>query len=252
MKQVIASSALLLLTGTILGQVNTSPGTAAPYFWGQKATSSINGATPTQFWFFLIGQTGRSYCVEAGNYEGIFGDRFVDSELNVFLADQVTLIAHNDNAAEEPLGYVNSRACWIQPSNPFAYVKLSPHSSLVPSSLVTVRFIETTLFCPWFFVAGDYNAFSLIRNTTGTPLAGVVVTWRGLNGVVAGTTTVAIPADGTVILNARDFVNPGVFSNGSVEIAHPGSPEQLQGSTTTLSGTTGLGFDAQFTQRKTW
>ena len=92
----------------------------------------------------------------------------------------------------------------------------------------------------------------MIRNTSVTPLPGVVITWRGLTGAQAGTTTVAIPANGTVILNARDFVNPALFSNGSIEIAHPGSPEQIQASTTTLSGTTGLGFDAVFGQRKAW
>jgi len=53
-------------------------------------------------------------------------------------------------------------------------------------------------------------------------------------------------------LNARDFVNPAVFSNGTIEVAHTGSLGQLTGSTTTLSATTGLGFDAQFAARSPW
>jgi hypothetical protein len=94
--------------------------------------------------------------------------------------------------------------------------------------------------------------FTLIRNTSSSALAGVVVTWRDLAGIVGGTTTVTVPTNGTVILNARNFVDPGLFSNGSVEIAHTGSPQQLTASTTTLSGTTGLSFDAPFTQRQPW
>jgi hypothetical protein len=32
-----------------------------------------------------------------------------------------------------------------------------------------------------------------------------------------------------------DFVDPIVFSNGTIEIAYPGAPDQLKGSTITLS-----------------
>jgi len=73
-----------------------------------------------------------------------------------------------------------------------------------------------------------------------------------LNGNVAGTTTVSIPSHGGVVVNAATFVNPLTFSNGTIEIAYPGAPDQVVGSTTTLSGTTGLGFDAQFSQRRPW
>ena len=58
----------------------------------------------------------------------------------------------------------------------------------VPAQNIELRFVETTLFCPWFFVAGDYNAFSLIRNNSNTALNSVLVTWYGLNGTVAGST----------------------------------------------------------------
>ncbi len=131
------------------------------------------------------------------------------------------------------------------------YIRLTPFSATTATQIVTLRVVETTLFCPWFFVAGDYNAFSLLRNTANSSRS-ITVTWRGLSGASAGTTTVTVPANGTVILNARDFVNPATFSNGSVEVAHAGSPEQIVGSTTTLSGTTGLGFDAMFEQRRPW
>lgn len=257
MKRFLVACALALFARVVPSQTNTTAATAADYFWGQKASSRIDLATPTQFWFALAARQGRGYCVEAGNFvgdSGAVGDKFADPELTVYQADHVTVIASNDDATQEPFGRFLSRACWVHnlPSQE-VLVKLFPNpASFVPSSAITLRFVETTLFCNWFFIAGDYNAFSLIRNTADTPLPAVVVTWRGLNGAVAGTTTVALPANATVIVNARDFVNPAVFSNGSVEIAHPGSPEQIWASTTTLSGTTGLGFDAPFGQRKPW
>ncbi|MEO8431539.1 MAG: hypothetical protein ABI592_08520 [Acidobacteriota bacterium] len=253
MKRFLVSSVLLSAAALLPAQTNTSAANAADYGWGHKATTVVSGATSSQYWFVLRAIPGRCYCVETANFEGSYGDKNVDTIIDVYRQDQTTLITENDDTLEEPPSFFFSRACWIH-NFPIEniYVRVSPNAPTVPTSAIQVRFVETTLFCPWFFIAGDYNAFSLIRNTSITDLPGVVVTWRGLNGAVAGSTTVTVPANGTVVLNARTFVNPALFSNGSVEIAHAGSPEQLQGSTTTLSGTTGLGFDAQFTQRKAW
>ncbi len=254
MKRFLGFAAGFLLVGTVLAQpANVSVATAANSQWGQHLITRADGtATPFQFWFRVQTVAGRSYCVDTGNMEGEqYGDQSADTVLDVFQADGTTLIVHNDDLTNEPLAFHYSRACWI-PSvaqEGTTYVKLTP-AGVTTVADVTIRFAETTLYCPWFFVAGDYNAFSLIRNTSNTTLNGVVVTWRGLNGTAAGTTTVSIPANGTAVLNARDFVNPVTFPNGSIEIAHTGSLDQLGGSTTTLSGTTGLGFDALFTQRK--
>ena len=251
MKRLLVSSALVLLAGSALAQTNTTSATAASFFWGQKATSFMNGTTPTQFWFLLDAEQGRSYCVEAGNFEGAYGDKNPDTQLIVYHNDGVTSITGNDDAVEEPRGHFLSRACWIQTApSELVKAKLFPRDSTITA--LTLRFVDTTLFCNWFFIAGDYNAFSLIRNTAKFPMAPVVVTWRGLDGAVLATKQIFLLPNGTAILNARDFVDPGVASNGSIEIAHGGSPEQIQASTTTLSGTTGLSFDAVFGQRKTW
>ena len=250
MKRLLIWTACSLFASAILAQ-NTTSATAAGVAWGQKIISVIDGGSSSQRWYRLNIVAGRSYCTETGNLDNtVQAQQGADTELHVFRFDGTTEIVGDDDTGQEPENFFLSRACWIQPvsSNP-VFVKVIPHNASAVAT-VMVRFVETTLYCPWFFVAGDYNAFSLIRNTTTTTLSGVVVTWRGLNGAVAGTTTIAIPANGTVILNARDFINPLVFSNGSVEIAHTGSPEELTASTTTLSGTTGLGFDALFTQRK--
>jgi hypothetical protein len=245
--------AALVVAGRGFAQNNTTPALAANVQWGQKAFTLENG-TNSQAWWDVTVVAGRSYCVETGNLETgpVFGDRSADTVLNVFREDTTTVLVHNDDIDfTEPRAPALSRACWIPSVTEDNFVQLTPFNGTT-ASYVEVRFVETTLFCPWFFIAGDYNAFSLIKNTSFTNLNGVVVSWWGLNGTLAASTTVNIPANGTIVVNARDFVNPATFSNGSISIAHTGSPQQLVGSTTTLSGTTGLGFDAVFTQRQPW
>ena len=253
MKRLLVSVAgLFLVAGFSAAQVNTTSAAAADFAWGQNLISNDNGTT-SQFWWQGVVQPGRSYCVESGQVaaNGQPG-LFVNTILTIFGNDATTVITTNDEGNNnEPKVHGFSKACWIATLSDINFIKVTP-ASATNSSLISLRFVETTMFCPWFFIAGDYNAFSLIRNTSVSTLSGVVVTWYGLNGTQAGTTTVSIPGNGTVILNARDFVNPATFSNGSVVITHTGSPQQLTASTTTLSGTTGLGFDALFVQREQW
>jgi hypothetical protein len=45
---------------------------------------------------------------------------------------------------------------------------------------------------------------------------------------------------------------PKEFINGTVEIAHDGSPDALIGQMTSLSALTGLGFDAKMFSRVPW
>lgn len=231
-------------------QANTTITTAASLAWGQKVTTSMGTG---QRWYYVVTTAGRSYCLETGNVEHMAeAEADEDTVLTAYDSEGSAVIAFNDDTVTEPLVGSYSRLCYV-PSVLQAgvnFIKVEPKIGVL-TQLVTLRAVETTLFCPWFFIAGDYNAFSLLRNTSDLPLT-VYVTWRGLSGAIAGTTSVSVPANGTSILNARTFVNPGAFSNGSVEVAHAGSPQQIMGSTTTLSGTTGLGFDAMFEQRKPW
>jgi hypothetical protein len=198
---------------------------------------------------------GRSYCVEAGNSEAPYAEKFFAVGLFVYAGNQVTELANAGNDVQtEPLARGLARACWIPTLSEENFIDLTPVplGGPIVSSIVALRFVETTLFCPWFFIAGDYNAFTLIRNTTNTVAQGVVVTWRDPIGAQVGTTTVSIHPNGTLILNARDFVNPAIASNGSVEIAHRGALDELKGSTTTISGSSGLSFDALFERRTPW
>jgi hypothetical protein len=62
----------------------------------------------------------------------------------------------------------------------------------------------------------------------------------------------SIPGHGNLALNARTYFSHPTAKSGSVQVAHDGSPQAIVGSTTTLSGTTGVGFDAPFMQRQPW
>jgi hypothetical protein len=253
-KSLLAASVCFFAVGLCPGQtpiLNDTPGRAATMAMGQKVTVKVDNATGVLSWYLAAVVPGRSYCAEIGATESpLIAEQHPFVNLSVFRADAVTIVAGDTITVDEPKAVTFARTCWIQPAvgGFFAFLKLEPADG---TSFVTLRLVETTLYCPWFFVSGDYNAFSLIRNTTAQTQTATVV-WRGLNGSVAGTTTFPISPNGTAIVNARDFVNPALFSNGSVEIAHEGSPQALVGSTTTLSGTTGLGFDAKFEQRKPW
>ena len=190
--------AFAVLTSPVLhAQINTSFGSGANLAIGRTALSRI-GPGSTAFWFRVATVGGRSYCAETSNQDGVNGytDALADTYIDVFDNNGTTLLASNDDTNEEPFNLVFSRACWI-PTLPGARtngVRLTPlFSNLVTPSSVQLRVVETTLFCPWFFIAGDYNAFSLLRNASGTALNGIVVTWRGLGGAVAGTTTVPVP-----------------------------------------------------------
>jgi hypothetical protein len=211
-------------------------------------TVTFNFNTEEKWYAFKL-RAGRSYCAEVttGNQELNLTDPIVA----VFQADGTSIIASNDDTSTEPDSVDQSRACFVLPSagSELTYVRVT---HLVNATRAhQMRLVETTMFCNWFFIAGDYNAFTLIRNTTDSTVT-AIVKWRDGTGAIVGTTIVAIPGNGNLALNANTFVNQATTSTGSIEIAHNGSEEALTASTTTLSPTTGIGFDAGFERRRPW
>ena len=108
---------------------------------------------------------------------------------------------------------------------------------------------ETTLFSPWFFrdPTNGYDGFVEIRNNHGGAVDGIVVTAFNSNGTVAGSTGVAMPGNGTALVQVSTLGAATGF--GSVRIATPHRPGTIIANLTTLSGVTGLSFDAPFTRR---
>jgi len=120
----------------------------------------------------------------------------------------------------------------------------------VPTSYSCATIIqETTLFSPWFFrdPANGYDGFVEIRNNHSATVTGIVVTAFNSNGSAAGSTTLAIPGNGTALVQVSGLSAATGF--GSVRIASPQRPGTIIANLTTLSGVTGLSFDASFTRR---
>src|SRR5262249_5567779 len=140
-----------------------------------------------------------------------------DPYVTVYQSDALTWVAYNDNIVTEPSAYLQSRACFIWPNvGTYGFIRVTQNSNF--ANTYDVGLIETTMFCPWFFIGGDYNAFSLIRNTTDSTVNAQIV-WRDSTGAIAGWTNLAIAGNGNVALNARTYVNPAATSSGSVELA---------------------------------
>jgi hypothetical protein len=111
-----------------------------------------------------------------------------------------------------------------------------------------IRVEETTLFSNWFFVGGDYSAFTLIRNTTASPVAFTIL-WRNSAGTIVASQLGLLAPNGSLYKNGRDFSGVLAAGSGTVEIIHNGTPDAIVASTTTLSTTTGLSFDSPFVRR---
>jgi hypothetical protein len=104
---------------------------------------------------------------------------------------------------------------------------------------------DTTLFSNWFFLGGDYSAFTLVRNTTSSAV-NYKISWRNAGGAIVASTTGAVAANGSVAVNGGAFAAAVAAVSGTVEITHDAPVGGLVASTTVLSGTTGLSFDAPF------
>jgi hypothetical protein len=228
---------------------NTTSGTAVRLTIGQIPVYFNLVDNAAQKWYDIQPRPGRSYCVGMTSAE--FETNQGDSVLTVLRSDGTTVVTSNDDIFTEPDADLQSRTCFIWPAaaGNQGFIKATQLTNAI--RYYHLRIVETTMFCPWFFIAGDYNAFTLIRNTTDTSVS-ATVNWRNSAGAIVGTTNVAIPANGDLALNAATFFSGATTANGSVEIVHDASEQALVASTTTLSATTGLGFDAMFEQRKPW
>jgi hypothetical protein len=244
----MSSAVLVLLPATVHAQ-NTSFGSAVHLLVGQSPVRvTLPTATPVRFYdAVVVGQ--RSYCAEASGSENEINP--TDPTLTVYAADQTTTLGSDTGTTVEPKGLTASRVCFIAPASGLIYIRIQPESGFEDREY-TLRIVETTLYTNWFFVGDDYSSFTLIRNTTNTPVS-YKIFWRNLAGGGLGVPQLgSIPANGVAALDARAISQAIAAISGSVEIAHTGSPEALIGTQTTLSGGTGLSFDTLFFQRRAW
>jgi hypothetical protein len=252
----LAMSLLVLTPALAAAQATTSGLAVNGSFPGQDHDVFIDDGTNTEKWFRYDLRGGRSYCVEvgAGRTQSSDSDEGGSGDLTVFASNATTVIVSNSATGQEPDAFQGSRGCFLMTgtvgSQETAYVRVTDGAA--GTYTYRMRLVETSLWASWFFIGGDYNAFTLLRNTT-TASVSYTMTWRNPAGTVVGTTSGTVPANGGIGINARTFIaNPVTNFNGTVEVYHTASPEGLVGQVTSLSSTTGLGFDSTLFQRKTW
>jgi hypothetical protein len=264
----LAAAVVLLCAGTAQAQNNTAPN-AAPVLVGQGWMNvNMDAGTNTQRWYRYGVVAGRSYCVEGASEDTptqpLSGAN--DGMTSVFRADGTTLVGTGDEMGE-PGGtgttvLTPGRVCYVAPATEVNFAKLGNFNFLGTVKSYRWRIVETTLFCPWFFSGGGFDAFVLIRNTTGGAV-NATVTLRSIAGAVLGTQTGTVPANGSynLLVSAASPTGFGLASaSGNVEIAFAdstpggpnGSPGTLIANLTSLSFGQGVSFDTPFGPRADW
>jgi hypothetical protein len=241
----MVSPAVFAQNTTYANRIALGVGVPAGFYLGP-------GVADAWYWWYPV--AGRSYCVESAVNPAYTNQYSNDTVLYVYRADGTTLIGSNDDGSGEPTLGRGSRVCWVADSDAQVTVDLKQYGGApAQNRYYSVRIVETTLWSSWYFVGGDYNSFLLMRNTTGSTVH-FVATWRNAAGTVVGTSgTLTVPAHGGVGINAKTYITDPVTNyNGTIDIAMDGSPDALVGQMTSLSSTTGLGFDAPLFQRKPW
>jgi hypothetical protein len=253
----VAALTILAAPGMALADNTTS---ASPYSLmvnGPAAEATVSNTSPgtTNRWY-IVGnlQPHRSYCVhtQAGNLDTSPTAGGTNTMVTIFNSDATTVFATNDDTSNtEPPGWALSRVCIAMGDYPEQiFIRVSAAAAGTAFN-VRVQMVETTLFSNWFFVGSDYITYTLIRNTTNFPLA-YGIRWRNAAGTVLQNDSGILPANGSIAVNARSY--PAVVTGiaGTVDIIHLGPPDALVASSTVISTTTGLSFDAPFMTRKTW
>ena len=233
---------------------NLTRASAHWYLVGGAPAEAFLSSTATERWYQFMVHPGRSYCVETQG-----GVHFDTSSTAGNIATRVEvynsnvppgLVVGGNDSGFEPYAGALSRGCWIASAVETLYVVVKRASETGQFNF-RVRIVESTLYSNWFFTGGDYGAYTLVRNTTSSWVS-YVITWRNASGVVVATVSGVLVANGNTYVNAAELPGALAAQTGSVEIAFESSPSALVASTTVLSSTTGLSFDAPFSQRPTW
>jgi hypothetical protein len=243
---VVAWMLAMVVPAVCRAQASTAGNAVRDIHVGQSVQLYLSDAE-TEKWYRYYLQNGRSYCAEVGSYE--YSNTQSDPVVTVYRSDSTTAIGNNDDAFGEPYSSRGSRVCFVSPETNWIFVKVTDLPA--GTNYYTLRLVETTIWSSWFFVGGDYNSFVLLRNTTSQNV-NYTMTWRNPAGAIVGSTSGTVSPNAAIVLNTRAYVTNPAEVNGSVDVAHNGSPQALGGQVTTLSATTGLNFDSAFFQRQTW
>jgi hypothetical protein len=250
---IVVAAAFVLLPSVVSAQ-NTTAATAQTIMIGQPPMDFYLSDATTDRWFEFQGRAGRSYCVELVMRHDEMDPSAGAPNLYVYRDLGTNLIGSNINGAtQEPDAWELARYCFIAPSTlgQRGAIKVNDNAAGI-TLYYEMRMVETTLWASWFFVGGDYNSFLLLRNTTDSAM-NYTVKWRSPSGTEVGSAAGPVLANSALGINAKTFIaDPVTNFNGTVEISYDGAPGALVGQVTSLSATTGLGYDSMLFQRNPW
>jgi hypothetical protein len=264
---------LVMIPLNASAQSNTTSAGAVPYKVGQGWVNVPIDAGNLQRWYSYQVVLGRSYCVEGVTEvtPGVTNNNY-DGNTLVFRSDGTTIIAAEDDYLQEPGNtvFVNpGRVCYIADEDSVHFARLSNNALGTATRSYRWRVEDTTLFCPWFFSGGGFEAFVLIRNTTNSAVK-ATVSLRNTAGAIVGTQTGVVPANGSFNLQVSAAPPNGfgiAVANGSVEIAYganqpfavtfnsgwaAGAPGAIVANVTSLSFGQGVSFDTPASPRQDW
>ncbi len=245
---------ILAVPGMDWADNTTSAGAYSLMVNGPAAEATVSATTNR---WYIVGelQPHRSYCAQTqggANFDTSATAGSTNTILAIFYGDATTLkVVNDDSSLSEPPGWALSRACFATGDAPEQL--LIRVSAAAPNTSFNVRvgMVETTLFSNWFFVGSDYISYTLIRNTNNFSVP-YGIRWRNAAGTVLQNDSGVLPPNGSIALNARSYPTVVAGIAGTVDILHLGPPDAIVASTTVISTTTGLSFDAPFMTRKTW
>ena len=254
---VTRSSVVLLLAALALlpapaAADNTSCANAHFLFMGVARGVGVSNAAPRYFKARVV--AGRSYSFytwapfqDAGDGEAnVQHTLFADSTCTTLATTVVTSVRE---PSVEVDGHIGGSHTIIPTFTGTLYIKVQAFGPGFVTAFTAMH--ETTLFSPWWYAAGDYNAFAEIKNATNTTLTYALTAYRS-NGTVCGSTAANLPAGGNIGINIRNLGTCQAAGSGSAQIAFQGPPGAIVANITTLDGALGLSFDAPFTARMPW
>ena len=209
-------------------------------------------------WYTFQARASRSYAITVENMMPADVNAIVDNLASGVRSDcngtALPVLAQGSTYEWEPASGTDSaggdRFSFMTTADTPVYFSVGPE--LVASSF-RIHVEETTLFSNWFFVGGDYHAFTLLRNTSGSVTGSnglfYQINWRNSAGAIIASQTGSLPPNGSVYKNGRDYPAVVAAASGTIEVIHDGPVGALVASTTVMSPSTGLSFDAPFIRR---
>lgn len=246
------------LLATPAGAQNVTSANAVGLRIGQTPVPAIVTAAAPERWFFVHTRFGRSYCAElsrVGDDEtgtGLPAHGAV-GRITVYRDDATSVYAQGSGSTstapggqQEPYAADLGRACFVQTAGDQTNFLRVTNESLPASGHFLLRVVETTLFCNWFYGAGDYRAFLVAQNTTKQPVVGAI---EAFTTAIGPTAPLAVAAQAVALVDVPAALGA---SSGSVRIAHSGAPDAINASVITMSPATGISWESACSPRQPW